>query len=67
MENEVTVLDVLKDAMETLNKISIPMSMINDIGLPLARSINSIKACVDAMEEAEAKKKQAEPAGEEDA
>lgn len=53
MENKVTVKDVLEEVMETLNGISIPVSQIDDIGLPIARAIGGIKACVDAMEKAE--------------
>ena len=74
MGNEITVLDVLKDVLNTLNSISIPMPQINDIGLPIARSINSIKVCIDAMEKADAaraatqaEEAQEEPVGEEDA
>lgn len=54
MEPKMTVKDVLKDVMDTLNGISIPVSQIDDIGMPVARAINGIKACVDAMEKAEA-------------
>lgn len=69
MEGTMTVKDVLKDVIETLNNISVPMSQINDIGLPIAKSINNIKACVEAMESAEkdqAEKETAE-AGDENA
>lgn len=54
MDTKMTVKDVLKDVMDTLNNISIPMSQLDDIGMPIARAINGIKACVDAMEKAEA-------------
>lgn len=53
MEPKMTVKDVLKDVMDTLNNISIPMSQIDDIGMPIARAINGIKICVEAMEKAE--------------
>ena len=69
MEGTMTVKDVLNDVVETLNGISVPMSQINDIGLPIAKSINNIKACVEAMERAEkdqAEKETAE-AGDENA
>lgn len=75
MDQVVTVLDVLRDVLNTLNGISVPMTQINEIGLPLVRSINNIKMCVEAMEKdeaeraaaAEAANAQEEPAGEEDA
>lgn len=54
METKMTVKDVLKDVMDTLNGISIPVSQLDSIGMPVARAINGIKACVDAMEKAEA-------------
>lgn len=54
-----TVKDVLKDVMDTLNNISIQggldfATMVATVGMPIARAIGGIKACVDAMEKAEA-------------
>lgn len=53
MEKQTTVKDVLLEVSEVLNKINIPISMVEGIGIPVARAINGIKICIDAMERQE--------------
>lgn len=60
MNEEKTVLDVLKETAIMLGNLRIPMSEMENIGFPIGRSINNIRLCVDAIERNEAKK--AEPA-----
>ena len=53
MEKQTTVKDVLTEVSDVLNKINIPVSMIEGIGIPIARAINGIKICIDAMDRQE--------------
>lgn len=46
-----TIREVLEDVLKILNDIKVPMSEIDNIGIPVARSINGIKACLEAMTE----------------
>ena len=48
-----TIREVLEDVVKMLSGIKVPMSEIDDIGIPVARSINGIKACLEAMTEPE--------------
>ena len=54
MENKTTVKDVLIDVSNLLNNIKVPMSMINEIGLPIAQALQGINACLGAFEVQEA-------------
>lgn len=49
MEKTKTVREVLEEVVEMLNEIKVPMSEIDAIGIPIARSINGINACLGAM------------------
>lgn len=51
MEETKSVKEVLEDVVNMLSGIKVPMSEIDAIGLPIARSINGIKACLNAMVE----------------
>ena len=53
MEKETTVKEVLIDVSDVLNKINIPISLVESIGIPVARAINGIKICIDAMDRQE--------------
>ena len=44
-----TVNDVLNDVKTILGNISVPVSMIESIGIPIAKSINGIKLCLDTF------------------
>jgi len=46
-----TVLEALNDAKNVLNHISIPVSMIQQIGVPVQQAINLIQASADALEQ----------------
>lgn len=59
MNEEKTVLEVLKETVVRLGNLRIPMSEMENIGFPIGRSINDIRLCVEALERDEAK--QAEP------
>ena len=53
MEESKTVKEVLEDVIKTLSNIKVPMSEIDAIGIPIARSINGIKACINAIDNQE--------------
>lgn len=59
MDNQMTVKDVLNDVIKLLNGINIPVSMVETVGIPVARAINGINLCINAFDEQE-KAKQAE-------
>ena len=51
---EVTVMDVIRICIETLNGISIRMDEIDRIGRPLANVLHNLIECVNAMERSNA-------------
>lgn len=55
MANEMTVKELLTHVRDDLNKIRIPASEMQNIGIPLAQAIGGLTACIDAINEAEAK------------
>ena len=50
MENQTTVKDILIDVTKLLNEINIPISLVENIGIPVARAISGIQMCLDAFE-----------------
>ena len=50
MEPKLTVKDVLKDVLNLLNDVKVPISEIETIGIPVGRAINGIKICIEAFE-----------------
>jgi len=52
MENPITVEQAIEMTAELLEKISIPMKHINDIGMPVAEAINNLRQCLTAIENA---------------
>lgn len=62
MENQMTIDQVLKITVETLEGLKVPVSLIDDISIPVARAISNIRMCIQAVEasRAEAESEQAE-------
>ena len=62
MENQMTIDQVLKITVETLEGVKVPVKLMDDIGIPVARAISNIRMCIQAVEasRAEAENKQAE-------
>lgn len=62
MENQMTIDQVLKITVETLEGVKVPVKLMDDIGIPVARAISNIRMCIQAVEasRAEAESKQAE-------
>ena len=50
-----TVKEVLDETKKMMGNIAVPMNLIEQIGVPLARCINNITQCIDAMDKAEKK------------
>ena len=48
-----TLKEILIDICKMLGEIDVPASKIEQIGIPIARSINGIQVCIKAMEHAE--------------
>ena len=59
----VTVKDILIDVKGMLGDINVLASRIDDIGIPIARSINGIQACLDAIDREETKEEQTQEEG----
>lgn len=59
-ENGMTVRDVLEDVKKNLGGISVPVSMLESVGMPIAQAINGIWLCIDAIDRSviEEKKKE---------
>ncbi len=51
-----TVLEALKQAVDILEAVNIPVPMIEKIGNPVNNSVNLVKASINALEKAEQKK-----------
>ena len=72
-ERQLTVKDVLEDVKKVLGGIEVPATKIESIGIPIARAMNGIQMCIDAMNKDEQKQEEpefeitAEPGGENDA
>ena len=48
-EKKVSVIDVLEMSVNNLSAIMIPAGMTEQIGIPIAREINNLKACIQAV------------------
>lgn len=49
MEEKLTLTQVLEITVGMLEEIEVPMKYMDQIGIPVAKSINNIKICIDAM------------------
>ena len=59
-----TVKDVLTDVNQILNELNIPAKLVESLGIPIARCINGIQMCIDAIareEQEQAAKAQEQP------
>ena len=53
--NQMTIKEILKQDIDILNKINIPINMIESIGFPIKQVCVNLEACVKAFDEAEKK------------
>ena len=51
MEVKITIEDILKDAVKTLNNLSVPISQHETLGAELFRITKNIQSCVVAIEQ----------------
>lgn len=61
MEEKITVEQALEMTMKQLGAISIPVGLIEQIGIPINKAIHNIGACLEAMQKNAQEAKQEEP------
>lgn len=49
MEEQITVDRALEITIDILNKINVPIFMIEQIGVPIRHAVNNIAQCVEAL------------------
>ena len=57
-KQEITVDDVVRECVQQLRALNVPISMIDQIGVPVARVVHNLRACIDAWERDAAEKNQ---------
>lgn len=65
MDDRRTVEDILREAVQVLDSLMLPVAMVENFGMPVAMVSGNLKACLRAFEEE--RKKAAETAKEGDA
>ena len=50
MSQTVTISQVLQANIANLSNIRVPMGLLNEVGMPIARTIEDLKVCVQAIE-----------------
>ena len=63
MEEVRTIDDVLLEAVNVLNNLTVPVALVESVGIPVAKVKNNLMLCVNALAE---ERKKAEAAAEED-
>ena len=53
-----TVREIVETVIKDLGGINVPVSMLDNIGIPIARAIQGLQLCVDAWNEDDAKQDQ---------
>ena len=53
MENRMTVKEVLGATAQLLEEIRVPASLVESIGIPVCNAAKNLRACLQAIEEAE--------------
>ena len=64
MEDKRTVEDVILEAMNVLNNLTVPIALVETLGLPIALVSANLKSCLDAFEAERKKAAAAEQGGE---
>ena len=67
MTKEMTVEDVLKDCVETLDNLKITMNQIDELGFPISRVSINLKNCITAIERSKMMEEAKENSEEDDA
>lgn len=49
MEQKYTIEEVLKATAQMLNSLSIPVSFIESLGVPIAKAVNNLEQCIIAI------------------
>lgn len=53
-----TVRELVADVVKDLSEIKVPIGQMEEIGFPIARSIEGLKSCLEAWDEEERKKQE---------
>lgn len=64
MEDKRTVEDVILEAMNVLNNLTVPIALVETLGMPIALVSANLKSCLDAFEAERKKAAAAEQGGE---
>ena len=51
MEEPRTVADIILEAVQVLDSITLPVALVEAVGMPVARVSGNLKACLRAFEE----------------
>lgn len=55
MDEKRTVEDIIQEAVNVLNGLTVPVSLVENIGMPIAFVCANLKACLDAFNAERAK------------
>lgn len=66
MAEQLTIKQVLLANIQNLSMIRVPAGMINEIGIPISRTIHDLTACVNAIESNEPNEEEIEEETEEE-
>lgn len=67
MNKEISVDDALEVVIQDLNNLKIPISLMEDVGMEITRSIGILNACVKALRKSNVSKEDVSDAEESDA
>lgn len=67
MKKEISVDDALEVVIQDLNDLKIPISLMEDVGIEITRSIGILNACVKALRKSNVSKEDVSNAEESDA
>ena len=59
-EKQVTLNEVLVDAVQTLNNLPVPVSLVDSISVPLRRVAGNLQACIDTFAQKEKEEREKE-------
>lgn len=67
MNKEISVDDALEVVIQDLNNLKIPISLMEDVGMEITRSIGILNACIKALHKSNVSKEDVSDAEESDA
>ena len=67
MENQMTIDQVLRITINEMEGLKVPVGLMDEIGIPIARAISNIRLCIQAVEASREQQAQNENAAEDTA